>query len=362
VKRNPIFLSIAAIIAASAGLTGCGMFHQKSDYYSTAAESRPLEVPPDLDSPPNANELLVPPAGSGAGVAAAATSAQPAAPTNELRVTDSAQNTWTKVGNALDQAKIGKVNSRDEGVRSYVFDYDAPIPKPAAERHWYTAVVSHLGFGEGDPVKATLFIQVVDDAGASRVTVAGKPGDRSATAASLRVMQVLHDKIPGASLASVSVPSPAVTTALPPPAASSAAPASPTVSSAPPPISGSSTGSTDLHVADTVPNTWTRVGLALERAQLGALSGRDENTHTYTLDFSATLETKADGEHHWYTRVLHPFGGSGAKTEQVTRKLTVRVADDAGGARVSVEGDGSTDKETADAARHVANVLRERLT
>jgi uncharacterized lipoprotein len=115
-----------------------------------------------------------------------------------------------------------------------------------------------------------------------------------------------------------------------------------------------------LHVADSVPNTWTRVGLALERAQLGALSGRDENAHTYTLDFSATLQTNAEGEHHWYTRVLHPFGGD-TKTEQVTRKLTVRVDEDAGGARVSVTGDG-TDKETMDAARHVAKVLRERLT
>jgi uncharacterized lipoprotein len=141
----------------------------------------------------------------------------------------------------------------------------------------------------------------------------------------------------------------------------SAPPAAP-ASSTPPPIAAVSTGSTDLHVADTVPNTWTRVGLALERAQLGALSGRDENAHTYTLDFSATLATNAEGEHHWYTRVLHPFGGGDeTKTQQVTRRLTVRVAEDAGGARVDVHGEG-TDKETMDAARHVAQVLRERLT
>jgi uncharacterized lipoprotein len=136
----------------------------------------------------------------------------------------------------------------------------------------------------------------------------------------------------------------------------------PAVASTPPSIASTSTGSTDLHVADTVPNTWTRVGLALERAQLGTLSARDANAHTYTLDFSATLATNAEGEHHWYTRVLHPFGGDEAKTtQQITRRLTVRVAEDTGGARVDVQGDAS-DKETMAAARHVAQVLRERLT
>lgn len=540
VKRNRIFLSIAAVIAASAGLIGCSAFHQKSDYYSSAAESRPLEVPPDLDSPATANELTVPAApGPGASSAAAAAAGTPAAaplaptpPSHELRVADHAADTWTKIGPALEQAKIGKIDSRDDSAHTYVFDFDAPVPKPEAERHWYTAVVNHLGFGEGDPVKARLFIQVLDDGSSeSRVLVAGRPGDRAGTAASLRVMEVLHDKIPGATLTATNVPAaagtpppavtstppsgvpvtasappasapaaasnelrvaegvrgvwtkvgpalehtklgtikarddnaytytfdfdasvpkpgaerhwydhlgfgggdpvkarlsisvlddgggtsrisvagspgdksaaaaslrviealhdtipgtslvtasapaaPAVTSApppapsapppaaysAPPPAPAASAPPAPAVSSTPPPITGVSTGSTDLHVADTVPNTWTRVGLALERAQLGALSGRDENAHTYTLDFSATLQTSPEGEHHWYTKVLHPFGGD-TKTEQVTRKLTVRVDEDAGGARVSVNGDG-TDKETMDAARHVAQVLRERLT
>src|SRR5512146_1780233 len=205
-KRNRIFLSIAAVVAASTGLIGCSMFHQKSDYYSTAVESRPLEVPPDLDSPSTTNELTVPPAsGAGAASATAAATGAPAAappaptgPTHELRVADHVPDTWTKIGPVLENAKIGTLSARDESVHTYVFDFDAPVPKPEAERHWYTAVVNHLGFGEGDPVKARLFIQVVDDgSGDSRVLVAGKPGDKAGTAASLRVMDVLHDKIPG---------------------------------------------------------------------------------------------------------------------------------------------------------------------
>ncbi|HZX89064.1 MAG TPA: hypothetical protein VFE67_00370 [Rudaea sp.] len=533
-KRNPIFLSTVITFAAMASLSGCSWFHQKSDVYSGAVESRPLEVPPDLDSPANANELLVPPVGAttASGVAAAnAAPAQPAQPTlaaNQLLVADNAADTWTKVGPAIDSAKIGTVSSRDENQRSFILDFNAPIPKPSAESHWYTAVFNHLGFGEGDPVKAHLLVRVVDDGAASKVVVAGNGSDKAAAAASLRVIQILHDKLPGSTFPPASTPPPAVAGAAPasappsatpppppppaapgnelrvadsvkgtwikvgaalernklgtlsarddnaytytfdfdsslpkpesekhwynhigiggggdtvktrlvisvlddgggssrihvagnpgdkaaaaasesvieslhdrvagaslvattapattyaaapapaaapastyaappasaPPAMASTPPAAPP-SSTPPPIAVASTGSTDLHVADTVPNTWTRVGLALERAQLGALSGRDANAHTYTLDFSATLATNAEGEHHWYTRVLHPFGGGDeTKTQQVTRRLTVRVAEDAGGARVDVQGD-ATDKETMAAARHVAQVLRERLT
>jgi len=192
------------------------------------------------------------------------------------------------------------------------------LPKPESEKHWY----NHIGIGGGgDTVKTRLAISVLDDGGgSSRIHVAGNPGDKAAAAASESVIESLHDKIAGATLVATTAPAaPAVASPVPPapvsapPAAAppvmASAPPQAAASSAPPPIAGVSTGSTDLHVADTVPNTWTRVGLALERAQLGALSGRDEKAHTYTLDFSATLTTNAEGEHHWYTRVLHPFGG-----------------------------------------------------
>jgi len=215
VKRNPIFLSTVITFAAMASLSGCSWFHQKSDVYSGAVESRPLEVPPDLDSPANANELLVPPVGAttASGVAAAnAAPAQPAQPTlaaNQLLVADNAADTWTKVGPAIDSAKIGTVSSRDENQRSFILDFNAPIPKPSAESHWYTAVFNHLGFGEGDPVKSHLLVRVVDDGAASKVVVAGNGSDKAAAAASLRVIQILHDKLPGSTFPPASTPPPA---------------------------------------------------------------------------------------------------------------------------------------------------------
>jgi hypothetical protein len=148
-----------------ASLSGCSWFHQKSDVYSGAVESRPLEVPPDLDSPPNANELLVPQVGPATASGVAAANAAPAAPqaptfaANQLLVADNAADTWTKVGPAIESAKVGVLSLRDENQRSFILDFNAPIPKPSAESHWYTAVFNHLGFGEGDPVKAHLLVR-----------------------------------------------------------------------------------------------------------------------------------------------------------------------------------------------------------
>jgi uncharacterized lipoprotein len=213
VNRHLMSRPLLAVLAAFAVLSsGCGFLHEKSDYYNKTPENRPLEVPPDLDTPVTGSELVVPAAGTGAS---------------------------------------------------------------------------------------------------------------------------------------------AVRTS----ASSSAAGTAPPTSTAPMTTSDLSGG--DLKVADTAAHTWQRVGLALERAQIGEISARDESAHTYTLDFNGSVEV-AD-EHHWYSRVLHPFSGGGTTTKSTVGRLTVRVAEDGAGSKVSVEGD-STDKAATDSARRVAQALRDRLT
>ena len=47
-----------------AAVSGCSMFGKKSELYTQSAESRPLEVPPDLDRP-SADRAMALPAGGG---------------------------------------------------------------------------------------------------------------------------------------------------------------------------------------------------------------------------------------------------------------------------------------------------------
>ena len=367
-NRFPNFHNVA-LLAAAACLSACSMFSSRSDYYTKAAESRPLEVPPDLDTPASANELVVPNAGSATAAASAPAPSAPVPARAELHADSGVMETWKSVGSALQRSKLGTVTARDEATHTYAFDFDAEVESQSGDGHWFSAVLHHLGFGEGEHVKHPVSVSVSDDGGGSRISVDGNGSDRSATYAAQRISKELAASVSGAKVMAAAAAEP-VTAPMPasaPPSAAMPAAATPAVaaapaavSAAPPAISGVSVSGTDLHVADTVANTWQRVGLAIERAQIGTLSARDENSRTYTLAFDSTVEAPA-AEHHWYTRVLHPFGGGKAKTEKVARTLTVRVADDAGGARVSVEGDMS-DKATAEAAQRVVQVLRDRLS
>jgi uncharacterized lipoprotein len=125
-----------------------------------------------------------------------------------------------------------------------------------------------------------------------------------------------------------------------------------------------SPGGDSLHVADSVGHAWTRVGIALERAQVGTISERNEAAHSYTLDVEGLkAATPAPDEHHWYTRIMHPFGGGsgGSKTTTVSGHLTVTVSADGDGARVEVSG-AAGDSSAAEAARRVLGALRERLS
>jgi uncharacterized lipoprotein len=130
--------------------------------------------------------------------------------------------------------------------------------------------------------------------------------------------------------------------------------------SAPPAVT--ITGGGSLRIADNVDHAWQRVGIALERSQAGTISARDATAHTYTVEVSglrAPAPAAAPAEHHWYTRILHPFGGgaksANADTSPVSGSLTVTVSADGDGARVEVNG-------PEEAARRVLEILRERLS
>jgi uncharacterized lipoprotein len=109
-----------------------------------------------------------------------------------------------------------------------------------------------------------------------------------------------------------------------------------------------------LSVSDAVANTWSRVGLALERSGAATIVNRDDAGYTYTVETTGTTTTKPG----WFKRAI-TLGRAGNKTTARVQ-LTVRVAAEGSGSRVSVEG--ADDEASRDAARALLQTLRERLS
>ena len=226
-RHHPVRWSVLAL-AAAASISGCSWFHHKDTYYASAQESRPLEVPPDLETPPATNELVVPsssgaPAATPAAIPAPAPSAAVPAPVgtappsvaltgNGLHVADSVDHTWQRVGLALERAQVGTISARDAAGHSYTVDVSglhataAPAPAPAPEHHWYSRILHPFG-GDSDkgaapaasadaqPVSGHLVVKVSADGDGARVDVEGAAGDSSASDAARRVLEVLRERL-----------------------------------------------------------------------------------------------------------------------------------------------------------------------
>ncbi len=220
-RHSLIRWSLLALVSAGSLLSGCSWFHRdRVDYYKGAQETRPLEVPPDLDTPSSSKELVVPgpgaasaPAAAGAtqtATSAASPSAAAGAQGADLHVADSVEHTWQRVGLALDRAQIGPLTSRDEAGRSYTMDFNGTVttaeaPPAPEEHHWYSRILHPFGGsgGGGDSsaqtktqqVTSALRINVSEDNGGSRVSVIGNANDKSASDAARRVIEVLRERM-----------------------------------------------------------------------------------------------------------------------------------------------------------------------
>jgi uncharacterized lipoprotein len=210
------FRSTVSIVALATVLGGCSLFHHHDNYYSKAVESRPLEVPPDLEMPAGTNELVVPTAGGAAPAAAApntsaaaqSASSMPPAGTPPaaavqteagLHVTDSVEHTWQRVGIALERAQVGTISERDESGHSYTLDVQglkAAAVEPQ-EHHWYSRILHPFGGGKsgGDAVSGRLSVKVIQDGDGSRVDVQGASNDASSSEAARRVIDALRERL-----------------------------------------------------------------------------------------------------------------------------------------------------------------------
>lgn len=118
------YLAIAAVAVAVVGTSGCRWFKKENALYAQSPESRPLEVPPDLDRPRTDGAMALPE--TGGSVTRSGTAAAAAAPVDS-NVSFSAAGdrdaVFGQVGEALAAIEGVTVNSRSQVLGTYDVSY-----------------------------------------------------------------------------------------------------------------------------------------------------------------------------------------------------------------------------------------------
>ena len=194
--------ALVLVAVSSLLLGGCSWFSRNKDRteYQGAAQTRPLEVPPDLDSPAGTSALTIPSAsGPAVGVRDGGTlvlgrpaDANVAPPTtigsttvatasNSLTVPDGAASTWRRVGLALERIDGTSIVSRDESAMSYDI---RTTGKTVQKAGWFKRAIT---FGKATKtVGNAVSVQVRVSADGDNSTVQVEGGESAADAAAVR--------------------------------------------------------------------------------------------------------------------------------------------------------------------------------
>lgn len=210
VRRD--FIALPAALAAVVLLGGCNFFHRQADRhandYKAARESRPLEVPPDLDSPNGTAALTIPPIGTAP--AAVASSSAPASsggvaaapPTmaagsgvtlsgDGLVVADAVASTWTRVGLALERSGAATITGRDESANTYSVETTG---QTTTRPGWFKRAVTLGRAGNKVTAKVQLTVRVAGAGNGSRVSVEGA-NDEASRDAARALLQTLRERL-----------------------------------------------------------------------------------------------------------------------------------------------------------------------
>lgn len=219
-RRTTAALPLTLIAASLLG--GCGFFNRhlerKDEAYKQSVQSRPLEVPPDLDNPGSSTALSIPDLGAAAaaapapaaegGAPAGAPPAMAAAPAptqappavagpgviasgDALVVADTVDSTFNRVGLALQRSGAARVLGSDAAARTYSVETTGQTTvKPG----WFKRAITFGQAGNKVTAKVQLGVSVEADGNGSRVRVSGADDEASREAARA-LLQTLRERL-----------------------------------------------------------------------------------------------------------------------------------------------------------------------
>jgi uncharacterized lipoprotein len=199
-------------LALVAPLAGCSFFHRdKGVAYRQSAQERPLEVPPDLDTPNSSSALVIPPAPGAAttssttdaAILPAATPADGAPPPavagvpgvslsgEGLLVADTPASTWKRVGLALERSGAATIAARDESGATYTVNTTG---QTTTRPGWFKRAITFGRASNKVTARVQLTVRVSADAGGSRVAIEGASDEASRDAAQA-LLRTLRERL-----------------------------------------------------------------------------------------------------------------------------------------------------------------------
>jgi uncharacterized lipoprotein len=193
--RSTLRLPAVAILAVVLG--GCSMFGVRSDY-EQARETRPLEIPPELDAPVQSGTMRVPDvagapaAPAPAGVPSTVPSTIPAGEATSLAIADGVAGAWRRVGLALERSGVATISARDEVAATYTLSGTTTVAK-AAEGGFFKRLFSRDEASA--PVEVTRVVRVVAEGAGSVVRVEDEQGQAVDDELARRVVEAIRRRL-----------------------------------------------------------------------------------------------------------------------------------------------------------------------
>lgn len=120
-KKTSLLVALPAVALSGLLISGCGMFRSHKAW-DTAQQESPLEIPPSMDRPSTSEALVIPPPGANQPTANGATAKVAGVQgqiTDGFVLSDSVDNTYRRVGQALESGTLGQVVGHDDAAHTY---------------------------------------------------------------------------------------------------------------------------------------------------------------------------------------------------------------------------------------------------
>ena len=148
-------LALLVLAVAVLGVSGCKWFRKGSPAYAMSEETRPLEVPPDLNLPSTAGAMKLPPSVSASQVSTAVSSASP----SSFHVVGSRDDVFNKLGVALGEVDGLTIASRAQLLGTYDVTYEGSnflVRVAAVDTGTYVSAVDPRGIPSTGPAPTKL--------------------------------------------------------------------------------------------------------------------------------------------------------------------------------------------------------------